>query len=162
MNADNLILCIGYGYDYFNFLNISSPEKEKETIAKFLSILEMKYEYGEITSLLSWGRFDVKFLKSRGLIHGLDVSILDKITYFDLLQFFRNAFNFESNKLTSVAKVMGIPNDDGFNGSDVPELWVEYLRTKDMKYLKNIESHCRKDLETLKAVYDRLKICKII
>jgi uncharacterized protein len=126
--------------------------EEKRMLTKLMSSLN-KYEV-----IITWnGRgFDLPFLTTRLLSHGLDPRPLIGKRHVDLNEVVKNRLRLTFTYLDHVCDFFGIPRNKGPMGMDVPQL---YLRAQegDAKALRTIREHCLDDLQATRKVFLRLK-----
>ena len=96
-------------------------------------------------------RFDLKFLQTRLLYHGLDP--LPKIPHIDTCSIAKSHLLLFNNKMNTLAKFM-TSEEKLENGGW--ELWVKVLN-KDKEACKLMEEYCMQDVRTLNAVFKRLR-----
>lgn len=95
-------------------------------------------------------RFDLKWFKGRLLIHGLEP--LPKSKTVDTLKIARSQFSLNSNKLDYIAKLL-------FGEGKSPTgfgLWRDILLDNCPKAMKVMVDYCKRDVQLLKRVYDKL------
>jgi uncharacterized protein YprB with RNaseH-like and TPR domain len=130
------------------------PEKEKETIEKALEII--RKNKNEVLVIWHSG-FDIPFLITRAIKHGIDATLIYDLKIVDLCKFSRENLALASNKLDEVSKFLGIKKNLNITGKNVQELYFQFLK-KDEKAKKEIIEHCEDDLEALKDIYKKLEI----
>lgn len=96
--------------------------------------------------------FDLPFLRTRALIHGLPPVHPSKIV--DPVQLARKTFRFHSNSLDAIASMIGTD----FEKTRVePRYWVKALADGDKESLDYIVEHCEKDVIVLEEVAYKMR-----
>jgi len=108
--------------------------------------------------LVTWnGRgFDIPFLTTRFLKHGLDPRPISSKRHIDLNEVVKNRLRLTFTYLDHVCDFFAIAKKKGPMGMDVPQLYVRALEG-DTKALGAIRDHCLDDLQATRNVYLRLK-----
>ena len=134
------------------YVGVRRTAEEKTILSRLMSRLS-SYEV-----IVTWnGRgFDLPYLTTRLLSHGLDPRPLTGKRHVDLNEIVRSRLRLTFTYLDHVCDFFGIPKKKGPMGMDVPQL---YLRAQegDGKALRAIREHCLDDLEATRKVYLRLK-----
>jgi DNA polymerase elongation subunit (family B) len=91
-------------------------------------------------------RFDIPRIKSRFLIHGLPPTTFYQ--QIDTLKVARREFDFPSNKLDALAKLLGHESKQSVDF----ELWSDCLNGNDSS-LRHMEEYNRQDVKVLESVY---------
>jgi DNA polymerase elongation subunit (family B) len=95
-------------------------------------------------------RFDIKWLRTRCLIHRLPFPTYVKSL--DTLKKVKSMFNFQSNKLDYIAEVLGF-------GNKLPtgmQLWDRIILKKEEKAMKEMLEYCNHDVVLLEDVYNTI------
>jgi hypothetical protein len=100
--------------------------------------------------------FDIPFLMTRSLVHGVDLTKLAEIPMLDLCEWSKANLLLSSYKLSSVARFLGVSGAGEFTGPDVLTLFKLWERG-DQGAGQLILDHCREDLVLLKRVHEVLK-----
>lgn len=121
-------------------------------------LLWLKEKIKECGLLVTWygSGFDIPFLITRGITHGIDLSGLGEIPMLDLCEWCRANLLLSSNSLQSVAKFLGVWEAGNFSGADVGTLFKMSSRG-DFEARRQIVQHCREDLIALKRVHEKLE-----
>lgn len=99
-------------------------------------------------------RFDLKFIRTRALIHGLDFPAYGEIVGTDLYYMVRNRFQLHSNRLQTACEVLlGKSEKTTFNTM----MWMKALQGS-KEALNYIDEHCEKDVADTARLY--LKVNK--
>lgn len=156
LHADiGILVCIGIiapsGKMKFFFAN--NPSEEPEIIKKAVDFLK-KFSDEKI---YVWNTsFDIPFLITRAIKHGIDVSLIYDLKFVDLCKFVRENLRLASNKLDEVVKFLELDKNLKKTGKDVHKLYLDFLngnkRGKD-----EIIEHCKDDLLRLKEIHERVK-----
>ncbi len=103
--------------------------------------------------------FDIPFLLSRSIIHGVDLAKLTELPMLDLYEWSRAKLLLTSYSLESVARFLGVRGGSGFkefHGADILSLF-KLVERGDNESRRLIVEHCKEDVVVLKLVHDRLK-----
>jgi hypothetical protein len=96
-------------------------------------------------------RFDLKWIRTRALKHGL--SMPPRYKTVDTLTLFKKYFNFASNKQDYVSKFL---TGDGKLRTDF-QLWLDILVNKDQMSLDYMLKYNKKDVKDLYVIYNKIK-----
>lgn len=118
----------------------------------------LKNEIKDCETVITWygSSFDLPFILTRALVHGVDLSELEKINSLDLCEICRKKFLFSKKNLSDVAKVLSIKKDDEISGKDVLKYYMKAIKG-DEKAREVIIKHCLNDLEMLEEIYKKVK-----
>jgi DNA polymerase elongation subunit (family B) len=147
---ERAIICICYkweGEDEIHSLTWSKKQSDKDMITKFIKVL---HNADEIVAH-NGDRFDLKWIRTRALIHGIDVMPSPKTI--DTLKWAKKYFNFNSNKLDYIAKFLSVGAKMETGGMD---LWKDIVFKKDQAALDKMVAYCKMDVEVLEAVFNKL------
>lgn len=92
-------------------------------------------------------RFDLKWIKTRALMHRLPMLI--DYPQFDTLKVAKKKFNFQSNTLDYISKILGAGGKIKTN----IDLWIDIILKKDKKALQDMLDYCDEDVRQLEHVY---------
>lgn len=134
-------------------LFVEDPEEEKEVIQEFIEILR---DYKEEPLVIWYSDFDLPFLVTRAVKHGLDVSEIYDFRIIDLCKLIQKNLKFTSNKLDEVSKFFGFEKNLRLTGKDVQLLYISAIKG-DIKSKKEILDHCYDDLLNLKKIFEKLE-----
>lgn len=98
--------------------------------------------------------FDIPFLNSRLLAHGLDPMPPFGSTHVDGWRIARNHLKLNSNRLNVVSEFI---NSKERKSPVLGPEWIDAM-AGDKQALKYVYEHCRKDVEVLEEVYNKIKI----
>jgi uncharacterized protein YprB with RNaseH-like and TPR domain len=135
------------------FFFVEFPKEEKKVLEEILEHLEkIKKE-----KIYIWNAsFDIPFLISRCIKHGIKTKIFTHLRVIDLLKFSKEALRLSSNRLDDVSIFLGIEKNIKVTGKDIQKFYEEFLSgKKEMK--EEIINHCRDDLISLSKFYERVK-----
>jgi uncharacterized protein YprB with RNaseH-like and TPR domain len=130
------------------FFFVESPKEEKKILEETLEYLEkIKKE-----KIYIWNAsFDIPFLISRCIRHGIKTKVFTQLRVIDLLKFSREVLRLSSNRLDDISVFLGIDKNLKVAGKDVQRFYEEFLSgSKEMK--EEIISHCRDDLVSLSKI----------
>ncbi|MGQ9787923.1 MAG: ribonuclease H-like domain-containing protein [Candidatus Hadarchaeaceae archaeon] len=103
--------------------------------------------------------FDVPFLLSRAILHGVNLAKLTEVPMLDLYEWSRANLLLSSYSLEAMVRFLGLSGSRGFkefHGSDIQALF-KLAERGDLESRRLIVEHCREDVRALKQVHDRLK-----
>lgn len=103
-----------------------------------------------------WGkprRYDLPFLRTRALIHGLDFPVAGEIYVTDLYDTVRNKMKLRYNRLAIACDALGIESK---GHPIIPAVWQDAAAGK-KEALDYILQHCREDVISTEALYNRLE-----
>ena len=143
------IICIGYkwqGDKKARVLQWDENQCDKALLAEFSEIL------GQADEIVGHNidRFDLPWVKTRCIIHGLDP--LPEVKTADTLQWARRRMYFNSNRLDYIAKILGF---EGKIKTDF-KLWKDIVLAKCPKAMAKMSKYCAWDVELLEKVWEKL------
>ena len=95
-------------------------------------------------------RFDLPFVRTRAMVHGLEFPLYGNIMHKDLYYLIRSKFKLHSNRLNVACEtILGTTDKTRIN----PTIWMKALQG-DVDALKYIEEHCDYDVLDLEKLYD--------
>ena len=120
---------------------------DKELCLKFSKIIDS----ADIVCTQNGDRFDIKWLRTRCLYHGIPIS--PKFNSIDTLKLARNSFYFNSNKLDYLGKFTGVGGkiETGYS------LWKDILLKNCKTSLTKMIDYCKVDVIRLEQVHQKLK-----
>ena len=118
---------------------------DKGLVAKLAKVMEHAVEIVGHNG----DNFDLKWLRTRALVHGVD---LPQVKSLDTLKLSRAGFRFNSNRLDYIAKYLDVGNKIKTDFS----LWKEVM-AKDPKALDTMTKYCRNDVVILERVFAKLE-----
>ncbi len=134
------------------YLEAKRTSEEKSLLSKLSKHLE-SYDV-----IVTWnGRsFDIPFLTTRLMKHGLDPRPLLRKPHIDLADVVKSRLRLTFTYLDHVCDFFEIDRKRGPMGLDVPHLYVRALEG-DRKALLSIREHCLDDLRATRQVFLKLK-----
>jgi hypothetical protein len=147
---ERAIICICYkweGEDEVHSLTWSKRQSDKEMIKAFVKLME---QADEIVAH-NGDRFDLKWIRTRALLHGIEVMPSPKTI--DTLKWAKKQFNFNSNKLNYIAQYLKLGAKMDTGGLD---LWKDIVFRKDQKALDKMVAYCKQDVILLEQVFNKL------
>tara|TARA_R110002126_G_scaffold26526_1_gene89534 strand:- start:991 stop:1755 length:765 start_codon:yes stop_codon:yes gene_type:complete len=147
---ERAIICICYKWESeqdVQFLTWDKKQSDKAMIKAFLKVMA---QADEIVAH-NGDRFDLKWIRTRALLHGVDVMPSPKTI--DTLKWAKRYFNFNSNKLDYIAKYLGVGQKMDTGGLD---LWKDIVFKKDQQAMDKMVDYCKMDVTVLEAVFNKL------
>jgi len=125
------------------------PDMDKWIVKKCINDM-MKFD-----ELITYNgtRFDIPFIRTRALIHGLDFPIYGSIKHKDAYYMAKGRLCLHRKNLETVSYALGIPGKNHVDGN----LWMKASMHGDKKALEYIYDHNRRDVVVLEKVYKALK-----
>jgi uncharacterized protein YprB with RNaseH-like and TPR domain len=133
----------GFRADQYKEWKEGKRADDKELVADILASLEK----ADVVIAHNGVNFDMAFLRTRALIHGLPPVHPKKIV--DPVLIARKVFRFHSNSLDSIAAMIGT---DFMKTPVAPQYWIKALADGDKESLDYIMEHCIKDVYVLEEV----------
>jgi hypothetical protein len=147
---ERAIICICYkweGEDTIHSLTWSKNQSDKAMIRDFIKIMN---QADEIVAH-NGDRFDLKWIRTRALLHDIDVMPAPKTI--DTLKWAKKYFNFNSNKLDYIAQLLKVGAKMDTGGL---ELWKDIVFRKDQAALDKMVEYCKMDVQVLEGVFNKL------
>ena len=148
---ERAVICVSYKWendDKVYNLTWDKNQEDKKLLTEFTKILEIADE----VIAHNGDRFDVKWLRTRCLIHRLPFPTYVKSL--DTLKKVKSMFNFQSNKLDYIASVLGFGNKVPTGGM---QLWDKIILEKDGKALEKMVNYCNHDVVLLQDVFGAIQ-----
>lgn len=143
------IICVSYKWlgekEVYN-LTWDNNQCDKFLLEQFIEVMNE----ADILVAHNGDRFDIKWIRTRALYHGLEM--LPKYNTFDTLKLAKKKFNFNSNKLDYIAKFLG---QEGKIKTEMA-LWDDVILKQDKAALQKMLDYCDEDVRQLEKVYDIL------
>lgn len=145
---ERAIICICYkweGQKKVYSLRWDKNQNDKKMVSDFIKVADCASELvGQ-----NGDRFDVKWIRTRAIIHGLLWT--PYINTLDTLKMARGSFNFNSNRLDYLGKVLLHKGklDTGFN------LWKDILLHNSESSMKKMIKYCKNDVILLEEVFNK-------
>jgi uncharacterized protein YprB with RNaseH-like and TPR domain len=147
------IIAIGVLSDETPEVRFSGTHEGERDLLEWLS---EKIEGADLIVTWYGSGFDIPFILSRSLVHGVDLTGLAEVPMLDLCEWSKANLLLSSYKLSSVARFLGIHEASDLVGPDVLTLFKLWERGN-REVTQLIVDHCREDLLMLKRVHERLK-----
>ncbi len=134
------------------YLEAKRTDQEKRVLTGLVKRL------GSYDIIVTWsGRgFDIPFLTTRLLKHGLDPRPVLGMMHLDLNEVVKSRLRLTFTYLDHVCDFFQIKRDKGPMGLDVPQLYVRALEG-DGEAAKSIRDHCMDDLRATREVFNKLR-----
>ena len=97
-------------------------------------------------------RFDLPYLRSRAVFHGIDFPTYKELVHTDLYYLARSKLALHSNRLGSVCQFFGI---EAKSHPMTPALWIR-AGAGEKEALQTVLTHCREDVRSTDSCYDLL------
>ena len=151
-----MVIAIGLLTDDEPEVMFADSPKEERRVLEWL-----RDKIKDCDELVTWygSGFDLPFLLTRAVAHGVDLSRLAKLKMLDLCEWSRANLLLTSYSLESVAKFLGVSGGRGFKefrGTDILALF-KLVERGDLEARKLIVEHCKEDIVVLKLVHEKLK-----
>lgn len=143
------IICISYKWhqdDYVHRLTWDKNQCDRDMLKEFSQVVR---ESAAVVGHNS-DRFDIKWIKTRALIHGLEP--LNHIKSIDTLKLARKNFNFNSNRLDYLGDILGLGRKKETGGYS---LWTRVM-AGDKEALEEMGEYCDRDVVLLEDVYNKI------
>lgn len=125
--------------------------RDKDDYSLIKSAVKSIREYDRVVTWYGT-RFDLPYLRSRAMFHGIDFPTYKELVHTDLYYLARSKLCLHSNRLGSVCQFFGI---EAKNHPMTPELWVRAGRG-DKEALEEILTHCEEDVRSTDSCLDLL------
>jgi uncharacterized protein YprB with RNaseH-like and TPR domain len=116
----------------------------KQCVEDMRKFDRLTFHYGD--------RFDIPFLRTRAVYHGLDFPLYKEIKGTDTCSILWKKFKLHSNRLEAACKFFGIESKAHPIKQDI---WITALGGN-KKSLDYILTHCREDVASLEALYHKI------
>ena len=149
---ERAVICVSYkwvGEDQVYNLVWDKEQNDKFLIEQFVQVLNE----ADLIVAHNGDNFDLKWLRTRALYHGLHKQMLPNYKQFDTLKVAKAKLYLNSNRLDYISKFLG------FEGKiqTTPDLWNKVVMLNDRDSLKDMLDYCDEDVRQLEKVYDELK-----
>ncbi|MEM3085854.1 MAG: ribonuclease H-like domain-containing protein [Halobacteria archaeon] len=101
--------------------------------------------------------YDVPFLVTRALRHGLDASPLLRFKVVDLAEFAEKHMRLDRTSQSSMCRFLGIGKNHDLTGDQMPMKFLEFLSTEDRRKAREILVHCEDDVRSLYKIFQRME-----
>jgi len=130
-----------------------NPSEERKIIEESIELIK-KFKKEPI--VIWYAGFDIPFLVTRAIKHGLDISEIYDFKVIDLCKLVQKNLKFRSNKLDEVSKFFGIEKNLSITGKDVHKLYLKAIKGNEEAREKIVE-HCKDDLLAMKKIFEKLE-----
>lgn len=149
---ERAIICVSYKWkDEENVYNLVWDENQNDyfLIDQFIDVLNE----ADLISAHNGDNFDIKWLRTRALVHGLHKKMLPNYKQFDTLKVAKSKLYLNSNRLDYISKLLG------FEGKiqTTPDLWNKVVILNDRTALIDMLNYCDEDVRQLEKVYNELQ-----
>lgn len=155
LKADlGFVICFGWkfeGDDKAQCLIIDKEGLEKFSDKELLKKASKLFEQADLIVAHYGSVFDRRFLQGRMIINNLPP--LPHTRMRDTCFVARSKFNFSSNRLGHLAKILKLKNRKLTNGW--PENWMKVMQGN-RSALRELQAYCKGDVECLQELYHRL------
>ena len=144
------IICISWKWENDNkvfSLNWDENQCDKAMVEQFVEVLHQAEETVGHNS----DHFDMKWIRTRALYHGIPVS--PNIKQVDTLKIARKLFYLNSNRLDYIAKFLG---GEGKISTSYG-MWKDILLKNDRKVLKDMVAYCEQDVKELERIFKEMR-----
>jgi uncharacterized protein YprB with RNaseH-like and TPR domain len=148
---ERAIICICWKWEGQKAVHSVTWDKDQDDKAALSTFLKELAKADEAIAH-NGDRFDIKWVRTRALIHGLEMG--PNIQTIDTLTKVRKYFYFNSNRLDYVAQFLGVGKKTEGTSFD---LWKKVTLDNDLTALKKMVRYCKNDVVILEKVYDKLK-----
>ena len=146
---ERAIICVAY--KWYGEQEIKSLQwkdgDDKDLLVKFSKLVSE----ADIVLHQNGDSFDIPWIRTRCIFHKIPFPA--KINSLDTLKYARWGFYFNSNKLDYLGKYLGV----GQKVETPKDLWTKVAINNDKKALKEMVEYCKRDIQLLEDVYNRLK-----
>ena len=149
---ERAIICVSYKWkDEEDVYNLVWDENQNDyfLIDQFIDVLNE----ADLISAHNGDNFDIKWLRTRALVHGLHKKMLPNYKQFDTLKVAKSKLYLNSNRLDYISKLLG------FEGKiqTTPDLWNKVVILNDRTALIDMLNYCDEDVRQLEKVYNELQ-----
>lgn len=149
---ERAVICVSYKWlneDEVYNLTWDNNQDDKFLIEQFIEVLNE----ADLIVAHNGDRFDLKWLRTRALYHGLHKEMLPNYKQFDTLKVAKSKLYLNSNRLDYIAKLLGHKGKHEMQ----PEDWHNVVLLKDKKALKKMLAYCDEDVRQLEKIYNELQ-----
>lgn len=147
---ERAIICVSYkwlGEDQVYNIAWDKDQNDKFLVEQFIEVLNE----ADLIVAHNGDRFDLKWLRTRALIHGLPM--LPKYNQFDTLKIARSKLKLNSNRLDYISKILGFTGKKKTS----PGLWKRVCFENNREALVEMLDYCDEDVRQLENVFNQLK-----
>lgn len=151
--SEGMVVAVGLLRDEKPEVRFAGTPQEEKALLEWL-----RRELESCTTLVTWNGsgFDIPFLLTRAVFHGVDLQGLLEVPMLDLYEWCRGHLLLSSYKLEAVGRFLGIDRAQMFHGGDILTLF-KLAEGGDLEARRLIVEHCREDLILLRRVHERLR-----
>lgn len=150
ITKERAVICVSYkwlGEDQVYNLAWDNEQNDKFLIEQFVEVLNE----ADLIVAHNGDRFDLKWLKTRALIHR--IPMLPNYKQFDTLKVAKSKLYLNSNRLDYIAKILGYEG----KMDTTPELWRQVVIMNNRESLNHMLDYCDEDVIQLEKVYKELR-----
>lgn len=150
ITKERAVICVSYkwlGEDQVYNLAWDKNQCDKFLIEQFVEVLNE----ADLIVAHNGDRFDLKWLKTRALIHR--IPMLPNYKQFDTLKVAKSKLYLNSNRLDYISKLLGY---EGKNSTTI-DLWLDIMFKKCKTAMNTMLEYCDEDVRQLENVYNELK-----
>lgn len=149
---ERAVICVSYKWLNENIVyNLTWDINQNDyfLIEQFINVLNE----ADLIVAHNGDNFDLKWLRTRALYHGLHKQMLPNYKQFDTLKVAKSKLYLNSNRLDYISKFLG------FEGKiqTTPDLWNEVVIKNDQNSLGYMLQYCDEDVRQLENVYKELQ-----
>jgi hypothetical protein len=142
------VICVSYKWAGGKVKSLKW-DADQDDATMLAALIKVMNEADEIVAH-NGDRFDIKWIRTRCLIHGIRTYPTYKTV--DTLKLAKYGFYFNSNKLDYIAQLLGVGGKTSTNYG----MWKDVLLKNDRKVLNEMVRYCENDVEILENVYNAL------
>lgn len=101
--------------------------------------------------------YDVPFLVTRALRHGLDATALLRAKVVDLAEFAEKHMRLDRPSQSNLCRFLGIAKNTDLTGDQMPMKFLEFLSAGNRQRAREILVHCEDDVRSLYEIFKRLE-----
>lgn len=101
--------------------------------------------------------YDVPFLVTRALKHGLDASPLLRAKVVDVAEFAEKNMRLDRTSQSNLCRFLSIEKNTELTGDQMPMKFLEYLGSKDRARAREILIHCEDDVRSLYRIFLKME-----
>lgn len=146
---ERAIICISYKWSDEDTVTTLQWDKgdDTEMLRKFVKVMNQ----ADSLCTHNGNAFDIKWIRTRCLLHGIDM--LSKYKSIDTLKLARKAFKLNSNKLDYIGKFLGVgkKQETGYG------LWRDIVLNNDKVAMDKMKEYCANDVILLEKIYNQIE-----
>lgn len=171
LNYDNIIIpgriiCICYKWAGERTVHALTWDKKHDERKMLLKFVEVMNQADEVVTH-NGDKFDILWVRTRSLVN--NVPMMPNYVSIDTYKEAKHGFNFASNKLSYIAKVLGLGTKMDTGGSvlwkrvlmgetelENPDFWGRLILGNNPTALKKMVKYCQQDVRLLEQVFDKM------